>query len=47
MLAFDHIPTGNITNHRFHIDEVNGSLVQPAVAPTAIGANIETSRVTP
>jgi hypothetical protein len=31
----------------FDIDEVNGRLIHPAVAPTAIGADIETGRVTP
>src|SRR4029434_11068490 len=46
MLAFDHIPTGTTTNQRFDLDEVNGRLV-PAVAPMAIGADIETGRVTP
>jgi putative transposase len=47
MLAFDHIPTGTTTNQGFDIDEVNGRLVQLAVAPTAIGAHIETGRITP
>jgi putative transposase len=47
MLAFAHIPTGTATNHRFDIDEVNGRLVKPAVASTAIGGGIETGRVTP
>jgi hypothetical protein len=45
MLAFDHIPTGT-TNPRVDLDEVNGRLV-PAVVPMAIGADIETGRVTP
>ena len=46
-LGFAHIPTGTATNHGFDIDEVNGRLVKPAVASTAIGADIETGRVTP
>ena len=33
--------------HGFEIDEVNSRLVEPAVAPTAIGADIDTGRVTP
>jgi putative transposase len=47
MLAFDHIPTGTATNHRFDIDDVNGRLAKPTVASTAIGADIKTGRVTP
>jgi putative transposase len=47
MLAFDHIPTGTTTNQGFDIDEVNGRLVQTALAPTARGADIETGRATP
>ena len=47
MLAFAHIPTGTATNDGFEIDELNSRLVEPAVAPTAIGADIETGRVTP
>jgi hypothetical protein len=47
MLAFAHIPTGTATHQRFDIDEVNDRLIHPAVAPTAIGADIETGRVTP
>ena len=31
----------------FEIDEVNNKLVEPTVAPTAIGVGIETGRVTP
>ena len=31
-----HIPTGAATNLGFDIDEVNGKLVEPAVASTAI-----------
>jgi hypothetical protein len=46
MLAFAHIPTGTTTDNGFNIDEVNGRFVEP-VAPTAIGADIETGRVTP
>ena len=47
MLAFAHIPTGTAANQGLDIDEVNGGLIHPAVAPTAIGADIETGRVTP
>ena len=47
MLAFAHIPTGAIANKAFNIDETNSRLVEPAVAPTAIGADIETVRATP
>jgi putative transposase len=48
MLAFAHIPTGTTANKGFNIDdEVNGRLVEPAVALTAIGAEIETGRDTP
>ena len=47
MLAVAHIPTGTATNHGFDIDEVSGRLVKPAVASTAIGADIETGRATP
>jgi hypothetical protein len=48
MLAFAHIPTGTTANKGFNIDdEVNGRLVEPAVARTAIGAEIKTGRATP
>jgi hypothetical protein len=47
MLAFAHIPTGTTANQGFDIDEVNVRLIHPAVALTAIGADIETGRVTP
>ena len=48
MLAFAHIPTGTTANNGFNIDdEVNGRLVEPAVALTAIGAEIKTGRATP
>ena len=47
MLAFAHIPTGTATNKGFDIDEMNSGLVEPAVGPTAIGADIETGRATP
>ena len=47
MLAFAHIPTGTAANKGFDIDEVNSRLVEPAVALTAIGADIDTGRVTP
>jgi hypothetical protein len=47
MLAFAHIPTGTAANKGFDIDEVNIRLLEPAVALTAIGADIETDRATP
>src|SRR5215468_1237410 len=47
MLAFAHIPTGTTTNNGFDIDEVNGRFVEPVAPLTAIGADIETGRVTP
>src|SRR6266404_2707427 len=48
MLPFAHIPTGTTANKGFNIDdEVNGRPVEPAVALTAIGAEIETGRDTP
>jgi hypothetical protein len=40
MLAFAHIPTGTPTTD-FVIDELNSKPVKPAVASTAIGADIE------
>src|SRR6201998_1360410 len=46
-LAFAHIPTGTAANKGFDIDEVNSRLLKPAVALTAIGADIETGRATP
>jgi len=46
MLAFAHIPTGATANKGFDVDEVNDRL-EPAVALTAIGADIETGRATP
>ena len=47
MLAFAHIPTGTAANKGFDIDEVNSRLTQPAVAISAIGADIKTGRATP
>jgi putative transposase len=47
MLAFAHIPTGTTANTGFNIDEVNSSCLGPAVALTAIGADIETGGATP
>jgi hypothetical protein len=47
MLAFAHIPTGTTTNNGFDIDEVNGRFVESVAPATAIGADIETGRVTP
>ena len=39
--------TGATANKGFDIDEVNSKLLEPAVALTAIGADIETGRATP
>src|SRR5438128_42404 len=47
MLAFAHIPTGATAYKGFNIDEVNSRFVEPAVALTAIGAEIQTGRATP
>ena len=48
MLAFAHIPTGATANQGFSIDdEMNSRLVDPAIVPNAVGAEIETSRATP
>jgi putative transposase len=47
MLAFAHIPTGATANQGLNIDGVNSRPLEPAVALTAIGADIETGRVTP
>jgi len=47
MLALAHIPTGTTANKGFDVDEVNSKIVEPAVALTAIGADIETGRATP
>ena len=47
MLTFAHITTGTADNKGFDIDEVNSRLLEPAIAATAIGADIETGRATP
>jgi putative transposase len=47
MLAFAHIPTGTTANKGFDIDEAKSRLIERAIAPTAIGADIETGRATP
>jgi len=47
MLAFAHIPTGAKANKGFDIDEVKSRIVKPAIAPAAIGAEIEIGRATP
>ena len=47
MLTFAHIPTSTAANNRFDIDQVSSTLIEPAVARTAIGADIETGRATP
>jgi hypothetical protein len=41
------IPTGTIVNKEFDTDDRKGRIVAPAVAPTAIGADIEIGRATP
>ncbi len=47
MLAFAHIPTGTAANKGFDVDDMNSRPLEPAVALTAIGADIETTRATP
>jgi hypothetical protein len=47
MLAFVHIPTGTTANKGFDIDDSKSKLVEPAIALTAIGADIEIAGVTP
>src|SRR6202047_5386422 len=47
LLAFAHIPTGTTASKGLVVDEVNNRFAEPAVALTATGADIETSRVTP
>jgi putative transposase len=47
MLAFAHIPTGATANKAIDITEVEGKIAEPAIASTAIGADIETGRATP
>ena len=47
MLAFAHIPTDATANKGVDIDEVKRRIVAPAVALTAIGADIEIGRATP
>jgi Integrase core domain len=47
MLPFAHIPTGTATHNGFDIDKPNSRLAKPAVASTAIGADIEIGRATP
>jgi putative transposase len=47
MLAFAHIPTGTAASKEPHVDAVMGRTVAPAIAATAIGAEIETGRATP
>jgi len=47
MLAFAHMTTGTAANKRFVIDEVKGKITEPAIALTAIGADIAIGRATP
>src|SRR6266516_4174954 len=47
MLAFAHIPTGTTPSKGVDIDEVKIRSITPAIAPTAIGADIEIGRATP
>jgi hypothetical protein len=47
MLAFAHIPTDTTASKEFDVDEVMGRTVAPAIAATAIGADIKTGRATP
>jgi putative transposase len=46
MLAFAHIPTGTAANKGIDLGQVKSRLVEPAIAPTAIAADIETGRAT-
>src|SRR2546423_14298233 len=41
MLAFAHIPTGTTASKGIDIDDSEGELVAPAIALSAIGAEIE------
>jgi hypothetical protein len=41
MLAFAHIPAGAAAGKRVDIDGLRSRLIEPAVALTAIGADIE------
>jgi predicted ATPase len=47
MLAFAHIPTGAAASKRIEIDGLRSRLIEPAVALTAIGADIEIGGATP
>jgi putative transposase len=47
MLAFAHIPTGTTASKGIDIDDSESRLVAPAVAVTAIGADIKIGRATP
>jgi hypothetical protein len=47
MFAFAPIPTGTTASKGLDIDEVKIRSIAPAVAPTAIGADIEIGRATP
>jgi hypothetical protein len=47
MLAFAHIPTGTTASKGIDIDDSERRLVAPAVAVTAIGAEIKIGRATP
>jgi putative transposase len=47
MLAFAHIPSGATADKGFDIDGVKGSIVKPAIAVAASGADFETGRATP
>src|SRR6478672_1381127 len=47
MLAFAHIPTGTTASKGIDIDDSESGRVAPAVAVTAIGAEIEIGRATP
>jgi putative transposase len=47
MLAFAHIPTGTTARKGLDIDQIEGRSIAPAIALTAIGADIEIGRATP
>ena len=47
MLAFAHIPTGATASKTIDIDDLRSRVVEPAVAPTTIGADITIGGATP
>jgi hypothetical protein len=47
MLTFAHMPTGTTVNKAIDVDASKAEALQPANAPTMIGADIETGGATP